>query len=50
MWFCPVRDKEMVKLQGKVTNITDVVAACKDIGYDWFEQFLRNVSIGVVDL
>lgn len=44
MWFSPVRDKETVKLLRKVVNITDVVAACKDTGYEWFEQFLRSVS------
>ncbi|KAA3682054.1 cohesin loading factor subunit SCC2, partial [Paragonimus westermani] len=43
MWFSPVRDKETVKLLRKVMNITDVVAACKDTGYEWFEQFLRTL-------
>ncbi|THD18350.1 Cohesin loading factor subunit SCC2 [Fasciola hepatica] len=43
MWFSPVRDKETVKLLRKVVNITDVVAACKDTGYEWFEQFLRSL-------
>ncbi|KAG5443974.1 Nipped-B-like protein B [Clonorchis sinensis] len=43
MWFSPVRDKETVKLLRKVMNITDVVAACKDTGFEWFEQFLRSL-------
>ncbi|VDP96054.1 unnamed protein product, partial [Echinostoma caproni] len=43
MWFSPVREKETVKLLRKVVNITDVVAACKDTGYEWFEQFLRSL-------
>lgn len=44
MWFTPVRERETVKLLRKVMNITDVVGACKDTGYEWFEQFLRTVS------
>ncbi|KAK4467489.1 hypothetical protein MN116_008977 [Schistosoma mekongi] len=43
MWFTPVREKETVKLLRKVMNITDVVGACKNTGYEWFEQFLRTL-------
>ncbi|XP_018654847.1 putative nipped-b-like protein (delangin) (scc2 homolog) [Schistosoma mansoni] len=43
MWFTPVRERETVKLLRKVMNITDVVGACKDTGYEWFEQFLRTL-------
>ena len=45
LWLTPVREKESVKLQHKVMNITDVVtAATKDTGVDWLEQFLESVS------
>lgn len=44
MWFVPKRDKDADKLLTRVMNITDVVAACRETGYDWFEQLLDNVS------
>ncbi len=44
MWFQPVKDRDQDKLLIRVMNITDVVLACKDTGYDWFEQLLDNVS------
>ena len=44
MWFTPVRDKDQDKLLTRVMNITDVVLACRDTGYEWFEQLLENVS------
>ncbi len=44
MWFTPVRDKDQDKLLTRVMNITDVVLACRDTGYEWFEQLLDNVS------
>ena len=44
MWFNPVRDKDQDKLLTRVMNITDVVLACRDTGYEWFEQLLENVS------
>lgn len=44
LWFTPVREKESAKLLRKVMNITDVVAASKETGYEWFEQFLESVS------
>ena len=44
MWFVPKRDKEADKLLTRVMNVTDVVAACRETGYDWFEQLLENVS------
>ncbi|ESO95734.1 hypothetical protein LOTGIDRAFT_214826 [Lottia gigantea] len=45
MWFSPIsaRDKDSAKLLLKVMNITEVVAASKDIGYDFFEQMLENL-------
>jgi cohesin loading factor subunit SCC2 len=48
MWFTPVRERptlDAVALLRKVMNITDVVAKCRDIGLDWFEQLLVSVSI-----
>jgi cohesin loading factor subunit SCC2 len=44
MWFQPTKRGEDSRLLTRVTNITDVVAACKDTGYEWFEQLLDNVS------
>ncbi|KAJ0013105.1 hypothetical protein NQD34_017439 [Periophthalmus magnuspinnatus] len=43
LWFTPTpnHDKEAMTL--KILNITDVVLACKDTGYDWFEQLLQNL-------
>ncbi|XP_041356628.1 nipped-B-like protein isoform X2 [Gigantopelta aegis] len=45
MWFSPIstREKDSAKLVQKVFNITDVVAACKDTGYEFFEQMLDNL-------
>ncbi|XP_050412412.1 nipped-B-like protein [Patella vulgata] len=45
MWFSPIstREKDSGKLLLKVMNITDVVAASKEIGYDFFEQMLENL-------
>ncbi|KAL3316739.1 hypothetical protein Ciccas_004608 [Cichlidogyrus casuarinus] len=43
MWFTPVRERDSVRLIRKVMNITEVVAACRKTGYDWFEQFLCNL-------
>jgi cohesin loading factor subunit SCC2 len=48
MWFTPVKasSKEMAagRLLQRVMNITDVVAACRDSGFEWLEQLLENVS------
>lgn len=48
MWFTPVREKPSLDkevLIRKVMNITDVVAASKDMpGLEWFEQLLLSVS------
>ena len=44
MWFTPMKNKDSNKLLQRVKNITEVVSACKDTGYDWFEQLLDNVS------
>uniref|UniRef100_A0ABD2WUA4 Nipped-B protein n=2 Tax=Trichogramma kaykai TaxID=54128 RepID=A0ABD2WUA4_9HYME len=43
MWFTPVRDRDAKALLRKVMNITDVVAACKDMGLEWFEQLLVSL-------
>ena len=47
MWFTPVRERpslDSVALLRKVMNITDVVAASRDMGLEWFEQLLLSVS------
>jgi hypothetical protein len=48
MWFTPVKanSKELAasRLLQRVMNITDVVAACRDSGFEWLEQLLENVS------
>ncbi|EZA57826.1 Nipped-B-like protein [Ooceraea biroi] len=46
MWFTPVRERPTVdseSLLRKVMNITDVVAASKDMGLEWFEQLLVSL-------
>ena len=46
MWFTPVSERPTVDSQAllrKVMNITDVVAACKDMGLAWFEQLLVSL-------
>ena len=46
MWFTPVREKPVIDsaaLLRKVMNITDVVAASKDMGLEWFEQLLVSL-------
>ena len=48
MWFIPVRgNKEAAgsHLLQRVVNITDVVAACRDTGFEWLEQLLDNVRV-----
>lgn len=48
MWFIPVRgNKEAAgsRLLQRVVNITDVVAACRDTGFEWLEQLLDNVRV-----
>lgn len=48
MWFTPVKEKPHIDKEvmiRKVMNITDVVAASKDMGLDWFEQLLVSVSV-----
>ncbi|XP_070563594.1 nipped-B-like protein A [Ptychodera flava] len=42
MWFTPVRGSDSARLIQRVHHITDVVTACKDTGYEWFEQLLCN--------
>ncbi len=49
MWFVPVRERNRQPedeelLVARARNITDVVVASKDTGYDWFEQLLETVS------
>ncbi|KAJ8678892.1 hypothetical protein QAD02_014679 [Eretmocerus hayati] len=46
MWFTPVKERPNLDgkaLLRKVMNITDVVAACKDMGLEWFEQLLSSL-------
>jgi len=46
MWFTPVREKPSLDtkmLLRKVLNITDVVAASKELGLEWFEQLLLSL-------
>jgi len=44
----PVRgtkDATAARLLQRVMNITDVVAACRDTGFEWLEQLLDNVML-----
>ncbi|XP_062237835.1 nipped-B-like protein A isoform X3 [Platichthys flesus] len=43
LWFTPTPAHDKVTMTRKILNITDVVAACRDTGYDWFEQLLQNL-------
>uniref|UniRef100_A0A672MM92 Nipped-B protein n=1 Tax=Sinocyclocheilus grahami TaxID=75366 RepID=A0A672MM92_SINGR len=43
LWFTPTPNHDKEAMTRKILNITDVVAACKDSGYDWFEQLLQNL-------
>uniref|UniRef100_A0A671YEN7 Nipped-B protein n=1 Tax=Sparus aurata TaxID=8175 RepID=A0A671YEN7_SPAAU len=43
LWFTPTPSHDKDALTRKILNITDVVLACKDSGYDWFEQLLQNL-------
>ena len=46
MWFTPLAENaesRVVRLRTRVMNITDVVNACKETGYEWFEHLLENV-------
>uniref|UniRef100_A0A665VA22 Nipped-B protein n=1 Tax=Echeneis naucrates TaxID=173247 RepID=A0A665VA22_ECHNA len=43
LWFTPTPAHDKETMTRKILNITDVVAACRDTGYDWFEQLLQNV-------
>uniref|UniRef100_A0A8C9VHZ2 Nipped-B protein n=1 Tax=Scleropages formosus TaxID=113540 RepID=A0A8C9VHZ2_SCLFO len=45
LWFTPTSHHDKEAMTRKILNITDVVAACRDSGYDWFEQLLQNVSV-----
>jgi len=48
MWFTPIRERpslDSAALLRKVMNITDVVAASRDMGLEWFEQLLLSVCI-----
>ncbi|NXC91150.1 NIPBL protein, partial [Cercotrichas coryphoeus] len=44
LWFTPTLHHDKEAMTRKILNITDVVAACRDTGYDWFEQLLQNVN------
>ncbi|TNN80636.1 Nipped-B-like protein A [Liparis tanakae] len=43
LWFTPTQNQDKETMTRKILNITDVVAACRDTGYDWFEQLLSNL-------
>ncbi|XP_023692308.2 nipped-B-like protein A isoform X2 [Paramormyrops kingsleyae] len=43
LWFTPTPSHDKEAMTRKILNITDVVAACRDTGYDWFEQLLQNL-------
>ncbi|XP_076613509.1 nipped-B-like protein B isoform X3 [Chaetodon auriga] len=43
LWFTPSPSHDKDAMTRKILNITDVVLACKDSGYDWFEQLLQNL-------
>ncbi|XP_053394741.1 nipped-B-like protein isoform X2 [Mercenaria mercenaria] len=45
MWFTPLssREKDSTKLIQRVVNITEVVAASKDTGFEFIEQLLDNL-------
>uniref|UniRef100_A0A8C2DVR2 Nipped-B protein n=1 Tax=Cyprinus carpio TaxID=7962 RepID=A0A8C2DVR2_CYPCA len=43
LWFTPTASHDKETMNRKILNITDVVAACRDTGYDWFEQLLQNL-------
>ncbi|XP_068608687.1 nipped-B-like protein B [Brachionichthys hirsutus] len=43
LWFTPTPSYDKDAMTRKILNITDVVLACKDSGYDWFEQLLQNL-------
>uniref|UniRef100_A0A3Q2CJ54 Nipped-B protein n=1 Tax=Cyprinodon variegatus TaxID=28743 RepID=A0A3Q2CJ54_CYPVA len=43
LWFTPTPAHDKDTMTRKILNITDVVAACRDTGYDWFEQLLQNL-------
>uniref|UniRef100_A0A6Q2WVQ6 Nipped-B protein n=1 Tax=Esox lucius TaxID=8010 RepID=A0A6Q2WVQ6_ESOLU len=43
LWFTPTPNHDKDAMTRKILNITDVVSACKDTGYDWFEQLLQNL-------
>ncbi|KAM7368980.1 hypothetical protein PAMP_013280 [Pampus punctatissimus] len=43
LWFTPTPSHDKDAMTRKILNITDVVSACKDSGYDWFEQLLQNL-------
>lgn len=45
MWFTPLGDRDTARLMTRVMNIIDVVAACRDAGYDWLEQLMENVKL-----
>ncbi|XP_078106968.1 nipped-B-like protein A isoform X2 [Sander vitreus] len=43
LWFTPTPAHDKETMTRKILNITDVVSACRDTGYDWFEQLLQNL-------
>nr|XP_039272679.1 nipped-B-like protein A isoform X2 [Styela clava] len=43
MWFTPLKNKDAHSMRLKALSIADVVAANKDIGYEWIEQMMVNL-------
>ncbi|XP_074642892.1 nipped-B-like protein A isoform X2 [Tubulanus polymorphus] len=42
MWFTPTKDRSNPdKLVRRVINISEVVSACRDTGYEWLEQLIE---------
>ncbi|XP_062984216.1 nipped-B-like protein isoform X4 [Elgaria multicarinata webbii] len=50
LWFTPTPHNDKEAMTRKILNITDVVAACRDTGYDWFEQLLQNIQPSIPKL
>ncbi|OCT98780.1 hypothetical protein XELAEV_18011014mg [Xenopus laevis] len=49
LWFTPTPQNDKEAMTRKILNITDVVAACRDTGFDWFEQLLQNLVDNLVE-
>ena len=43
MWFTPLKSKDARSMRLKALSVADVVAANRDIGYEWIEQMMLDV-------